>query len=552
MKKVWNYLSITLKGIVVGFISIAIPGLSASTIAIVFGLYYLLIDSISSLFTKFTKNIAFLAAIILGYAIGSFIGSSVISILYNKFPLPVILAIMGFVLGSLPQMFKEIKVTKAKPINWIIPVVIIAVLVCYSIFAFNGAAVSFDSMHFYDYIILGFVGLVTSATLVVPGVDFAMVLLSFGYYYALIGVIADIFNFTNFLHNISVLGTYLIGYGVGAFLFSILIKNLFTKHETQMKFANAGFVLAAPFVVIKKCIIENPDFYYSTNQIIVGSILFLFTFFLMYLFNHLTDKTDEREDCRKKRNQLRFYSSFTLHPFKAMRILKQFKKYEKDDTKTFEENYKFIADSIIEINRASNAYPVATGLENIPDGPVMYVANHQGKYDGLGLIEVLKDHPTSVIVDEAMTNHPLYKEAIKILDLSLLDRNDVKSELRSVKEMGEKMVSLNRSYIVFPEGWYGDNHNTLQEFNTGFMKAAYIAKCPIVPICLYDTWKVYGISSLKKIYPKYTVLKPISYEEYANLTKRETVELIKQRIQDKINELDNIEKDIKTNEVFTN
>lgn len=552
MKTVWKYISIILKGIIIGFISVAIPGLSASTIAIVFGIYYLLIDSISSLFTKFTKSIVFLASLILGYSIGSFLGSSIITVLYNKFPLPVILLILGFVLGSLPQMFKEVRVTKVKKINWIIPVVVVAALVCYSIFAFNGEPISFSDMKVYDYIILGAVGLITSATLVVPGVDFAMVLLSLGYYYAIIGVISDIFNFANIVHNLSILGTYLLGYSVGAFLFSVLIKKLFMRFNTQMKFANIGFVLAAPFVVIKNCIIENPNFYYSVNQTIVGSILFVVSFIAMMAFYHFTDKNDTREKVRQKRHQLRFYSSFMLHPFKGLRLIKLFKKYEKDKTRTFEENYKFVVESVTTINRCSNAYPVGYGLENIPDVPCIYAANHQGKFDALGLLEVLKDHPTSAIVDVAMTNHPLYKQAIGLLELKLLDRTSLREELMAVKEMGQDIVEKNRSYIVFPEGWYEDNHNRLLEFNAGFMKAAEIAKCPIVPVCLYDTWKVYGISSLKKIYPRYEILKPISYEEYGALSRYEAAQLIKSRIQEKIDELDNLSKEIETNEVFTN
>ena len=84
------------------------------------------------------------------------------------------------------------------------------------------------------------------------------------------------------------------------------------------------------------------------------------------------------------------------------------------------------------------------------------------------------------------------------------------------------------------------------------MKAAEIAKCPIVPVCLYDTWKVYGISSLKKIYPRYEILKPISYEEYSALSRYEAAQLIKSRIQEKIDELDNLSKETETNEVFTN
>ena len=49
-------LSILLKGIVVGFVSCAIPGVSASTFAIILGVYYTMIESISMILKNMERD----------------------------------------------------------------------------------------------------------------------------------------------------------------------------------------------------------------------------------------------------------------------------------------------------------------------------------------------------------------------------------------------------------------------------------------------------------------------------------------------------------------
>ena len=48
-------LIIYLEGILLGFVSLAIPGLSASTIALEIDIYYDMIDAISNIFKKFKR-----------------------------------------------------------------------------------------------------------------------------------------------------------------------------------------------------------------------------------------------------------------------------------------------------------------------------------------------------------------------------------------------------------------------------------------------------------------------------------------------------------------
>ena len=61
-------------------------------------------------------------------------------------------------------------------------------------------------------------------------------------------------------------------------------------------------------------------------------------------------------------------------------------------------------------------------------------------------------------------------------------------------------------------------------------------KCPIVPIAIYDTYKVFNVNSLKKVTCEVHYLDPIYYDEYKELSKPEIAALIKSKIQAKLEE----------------
>ena len=348
-----KYFGLLIKGILIGFISIAIPGLSASTIAIILGVYYAMINSISSIFKDFKKSVVFLAVLILGYAIGSLGGAFMISTVYEIAPLPLIFCILGLIIGSLPKMFKDLMPYRKQISNWIVMILVIVILIVYSYVIIEGKQITFDNMEIYDYILLAFVGFITSVTLVVPGVDFAVVLLACGYYYAIINAISDLMTLNNVLHNVIVLATYLISYGAGAFCCSKVINKLIVKHEVKMKFINLGFVLASPAVVIRKCIIDNPNYAatYSNGKLALGIVLAVLGFILMIIFNHFASP-DNKDRAHQTRHMFRFYFMILSQPIKAIRYLTTMKKMmKKIDQIPFEERYKYCMSLIDVVNK---------------------------------------------------------------------------------------------------------------------------------------------------------------------------------------------------------
>ena len=84
---------------------------------------------------------------------------------------------------------------------------------------------------------------------------------------------------------------------------------------------------------------------------------------------------------------------------------------------------------------------------------------------------------------------------------------------------------------------YTDNKNNLLEFHTGSFKIPLKAKCPIIPIAIYDSYKPFTINSIKRVTTQVHYLEPIYYEQYAGMSTREICDLVYNRINDKLNEI---------------
>ncbi len=291
-----KYVIIALKGILLGVASVAIPGLSASTVAIMIGTYGLLIESISGILKDFKKYFPFLGSLVLGFFLGAILGSISVNIIYVLFPLPIVLVIIGSIMGSIPSTFMSLSNGIKKPSNILVFIFVIALIILYSVCLNETTNIQFNDMTIGDYIHWFFIGVITSVTLVIPGVDFAVVFLALGYYYAFTNTIYELVTFTNVLPNLGIMGTYLIGYAIGAFLLSKLIKYLMNRYSQQFQFASFAFVIAAPAIIIKTCIIDNTNFNYSRAELVIGIILGVIAFVTIFLLCRFFQK-------RKKINE---------------------------------------------------------------------------------------------------------------------------------------------------------------------------------------------------------------------------------------------------------
>lgn len=275
-----DYVFVALKGTLLGLVSLGVPGVSASTVGIIIGIYFTMVDAIANIFKDFRHNAAFLLALMIGYAAGSVGAAFSVTVLAEKVPLVITLVILGIIAAAIVNMIVELRKDSNKLSNWIVFTVVLVVIFVYNMTIAEGTETTFpEQPRLIDLILMAIVGLVTSTTFIIPGVDFAIVFLSLGIYYPFMNMLANIFSFGTegyfsiLLVNLELLGSYLAGYFVGIFLFSKLIKFLLGKFASQTQFASLAFVIAAPAVFLKKSVFENKYFYTSVPQFIVGGIL---------------------------------------------------------------------------------------------------------------------------------------------------------------------------------------------------------------------------------------------------------------------------------------
>ncbi len=243
-----------LKGIVMGVANI-IPGVSGGTMAVSMGIYDKLIHSITHLFKEFKESMKFLIPVFLGIGIALAGLSFVIEAAFAHFPLPTNCLFIGLIVGGLPAVLKKVK-GKGVRVSYIIPFLAFFVLVVgmAAMGGTEGTAADL-SFGFWSVIKLFLVGIIASATMVIPGVSGSMMLLLLGYYNPVIAAIKNFltslasFDRPGILSGCGILIPMGIGIVVGIFAIARLIEIVFEKFPIQAYWAIIGLIVASPFAI---------------------------------------------------------------------------------------------------------------------------------------------------------------------------------------------------------------------------------------------------------------------------------------------------------------
>ncbi len=234
---------------------------------------------------------------------------------------------------------------------------------------------------------------------------------------------------------------------------------------------------------------------------------------------------------------LRYYLMIAKNLFPFAGMIGKMRKLAADESATEEECYEYLQYIIKFMQKKGHTRTEVYGAENLPKegGYVMY-PNHQGKYDAYGIVGA-HEKTCTVVMDKAKSYDLFIKEVIDMIKGKRLDKEDVKQAFTIIMEMTEE-VKQGRRYILFPEGEYDKNKkNTLWEFKAGCFKVSQKSKTPVVPVAIIDSYKAWNSSTLKTVTTQVHFLEPIPFEEYKELKTNQIAELVKARIQEKIDEI---------------
>lgn len=202
-----------------------------------------------------------------------------------------------------------------------------------------------------------------------------------------------------------------------------------------------------------------------------------------------------------------------------------------------ESRYRYAQHMIRLMKKTGHIHTKAFGQENLPQegGYIMY-PNHQGKYDALGIMYA-HDKPCCMVMDEKRSRMPLVTDFLDMIGGKRMNLNDARQSVRLFQEIAEEIRQESRRFIIFPEGGYDNNRNEVDHFKPGAFKAAVMAKVPVVPVALVDSYKVFEGFSLRRVTTQVHFLKPLYYEDYKEMNTREIAAHVKESIESCIREV---------------
>lgn len=231
-KKTWC------KSAVLGFfigLAVIVPGISGSTVAIIFKLYDQFLYALGNLFKQFKKCFTFLFPIGLGLLAGVLLGFIAVKKLLDLLPFAIVGLFAGLMVGAFPAVKDELKGAQmnAKRVALFALGLLIPVgLGCFSAIETVGAPASgadvFAQVEWYHAALAIVIGGACGLTQIVPGLSASALLMAAGWFVSLI----DSVSMTYWQSNPRIFFVYAglgIGFVLAILLFSKLLTYLFNR-----------------------------------------------------------------------------------------------------------------------------------------------------------------------------------------------------------------------------------------------------------------------------------------------------------------------------------
>ncbi len=291
-KKSW--LKSALLGFLIG-IGVVVPGISGSTIAIIFGLYAQILFAMGNVFKSFKKCFTFLLPIILGMLVGILVGFIAVKSILDLLPFAIICLFAGLMCGAFPAVTNEIKDVKLNAklfilmvLGAIVPVAlgVVSVVFASSDSAFN-LSNAFASCSWWFVALCVVIGYLVGVTQIVPGLSATALLMMFGIF----KVLVDSISFSYWQVSPQVFLIYValgIGFLLGITTFSKLLTCAFNRAKCTVFTFIVGLSLGSIISMF-----FNPDSFevyqnWNLNGIVVldlvlAIVLFIGGFIVSYM-----------------------------------------------------------------------------------------------------------------------------------------------------------------------------------------------------------------------------------------------------------------------------
>lgn len=169
------------------------------------------------------------------------------------------------------------------------------------------------------------------------------------------------------------------------------------------------------------------------------------------------------------------------------------------------------------------------GEENLPEGPVLYVSNHQSNFDIPIFISYI-NRPKGFIAKVELTKLPFVASWMRQMKCVFMDRKDIRQSIIAINQ-GADYLKQGYSMIIFPEGTRSGKKE-MGEFKAGSFKLAVKSGVPIVPVAINGSYNIMekGSIIIKPAKVQIKILEPINTSKLS----KEEIKVLHDRVHEEI------------------
>lgn len=226
-------------------LAVIVPGISGSTVAIIFKLYDAFLYAVSNLFKQFKRCFFFLLPIGIGILIGLAVGFFTVQKALEYIPFAIVGGFAGLMSGAFPAVKDELKgakITEGRIALFIAGVCLPIAVALLSVYFSGGAGKDFSV--WWRIVLCLPVGAIVGLTQVVPGLSASAILMSIGYFTPLVESV----HVSYWKENPIIFLTYAalgIGFLIGIFFSSGVLTKAFEKARQTAYFPIVGLSLGS-------------------------------------------------------------------------------------------------------------------------------------------------------------------------------------------------------------------------------------------------------------------------------------------------------------------
>ena len=226
------------RGFLVGVAGL-LPGLCGSTLLVVFGIYRPLTAALAHPFEDFRGNVARFGPFFLAAGVGVLAGSFVLANVFARHETATLYLFMGFMVGTLPDLFRHAHRTQGHPAGWIAFAVLFALCLAMATLQDRLIPRSFALEENWKIWLVAGAGIGLGS--IIPGASVAFLLIYFGIYQPMLAGVAHF--------DLRILLPVALGAGAAILIFARAAHWLFQKAEGPATRGVLGLVVGSLWLV---------------------------------------------------------------------------------------------------------------------------------------------------------------------------------------------------------------------------------------------------------------------------------------------------------------